>query len=75
MRKSSVYLTEEQADRLARLALEEGRPQAAILRDAIAGYQPRGSNDREFALDGCVTGSGESVTDIDERELLRGFGT
>lgn len=74
MRKSSVYLTDEQARRLARLAGPEGRSQAEILRDAIDRYQPRGSGDREFALDGCVTGSGGSVADIDEDELLRGFG-
>jgi Ribbon-helix-helix protein, copG family len=72
--KSSVYLTEQQAERLARLAREEGRSQAEILRDAIAMYQPRGSGNRDFALDGCVTGDGSSVADIDEAELLRGFG-
>jgi len=40
MRKTSVYLGEEQAERLARLARQEGRSQAEILREAIAGYVP-----------------------------------
>jgi hypothetical protein len=74
MRKSSIYLTEQQAERLARLAREQGRSQAEILREAISVYQPPGSGDRHFALDGCVTGDGGSVADVDEAELLRGFG-
>ena len=74
VRKSSVYLTEQQAERLARLAREEGRSQAEILREAIASYRPSGSDDRDFALDGCVTGDGSSVADVDEAQLLRGFG-
>lgn len=74
MRKSSVYLSEQQAERLARLAREQGRSQAEILREAISVYQPPSSGDRDFALDGCVTGDGGSVADVDEAELLRGFG-
>jgi Ribbon-helix-helix protein, copG family len=73
VRKSSVYLTEQQAERLARLAREQGRSQADILRDAIASYQPPRSGG-DLALDGCVVGDGSSVADIDEAELLRGFG-
>ncbi|HEY2593293.1 MAG TPA: CopG family transcriptional regulator, partial [Chloroflexota bacterium] len=50
MRKTSVYLADEQAERLARLARQEGRSQAEILREAIAAYQPAASRDRSFAL-------------------------
>jgi predicted DNA-binding protein len=74
MRKTSVYLAEKQAQRLARLAREEGRSQADVLREAIDRYQPQSSSDRDFALDGCVTGRGDSIADSDEGELLRGFG-
>lgn len=74
MRKSSVYLTDEQAQRLASLARTEGRSQAEVLRDAIVSYRPRPNGDRDFALDGCVTGPGTSVADLDEADLLRGFG-
>jgi hypothetical protein len=35
-RKTSVYLSHRQAERLAALPREEGRPQAEIPRDAIA---------------------------------------
>ena len=35
MRKTSVYLTEEEADGLRRLAVREGRPQAELIREGI----------------------------------------
>lgn len=75
MRKTSVYLSDELTERLARIARETGRSQAEVLRAAIAAYQPSPPADREFALGGCVTGDGSSVADIGEDELLRGFGS
>jgi hypothetical protein len=74
MRKTSVYLDEEQAMRLAMLARQEGRSQAEILREAVAGYQPKPSRDRDFALSGSGRGDGSSVADVPEEELLKGFG-
>jgi predicted DNA-binding protein len=77
MRKTSVYLADEQAQRLARLARQEGRSQAQILRAAIAAYQPTGSKDRSFALaDGFarVDRDTRPISEIPEQELLRGFG-
>ncbi len=47
MRKTSVYLTEEEADGLRELAVREGRPQAELIRDGVrrviaaAGERPR----------------------------------
>lgn len=75
VRKTSVYLSDELAERLARIARETGRSQADVLRSAIAAYRPPPPVDRAFALTGCVTGDGGSVADVDEDELLRGFGT
>ena len=74
MRKTSVYLSDELAERLARLARETGSSQAETLRAAIAAYHPPSAADRAFAVDGCVAGDGSSVADVDEDELLRGFG-
>lgn len=77
MRKTSVYLADEQAQRLARLARQEGRSQAEILRAAIDAYQPAASNDRRFALaDGFarVDRDPRPISEIPEPELLRGFG-
>ncbi len=73
VRKTSVYLGEERAKRLSRLARDEGRSQAEVLREAIDSYQPRGTEDRNFAMDGCVTGTGDSIADLDADELMRGF--
>lgn len=78
VRKTSVYLDEVQAERLSRLAQDEGRSQAEILRAAVDAYQPAPSGDRTFAL-----GAGFSRTDGDPRpiwlipdqELLDGFGS
>lgn len=38
MRKTSVYLSDEDRERLARLAEREGKSQALILREALAMY-------------------------------------
>ncbi len=74
MRKTSVYLDEQEAERLARLAREQGRSQAEILREAIATYRPRPSEDRDFALAGSGHGDGSSIAEVPEEALLEGFG-
>jgi predicted DNA-binding protein len=77
VRKTSVYLDDEQARRLARIAREEGRPQAEILREAIAAYRPRSSRDRSFALAAGFRRIDEdprAISEIPEDELLEGFG-
>lgn len=74
MRKTSVYLDEDQAQRLASLARQEGRSQAEILREAVATYQPKPSQDRNFALAGSGHGDGSSIADVPEDDLLTGFG-
>lgn len=78
MRKTSVYLDDKQAERLARLARQEGRSQAEILREAITAYQPTVSRDRDFALAAGfprIDGDPRPVSQIPEHELLDGFGT
>lgn len=74
VRKTSLYLDDEQAERLARLSRAEGRPQAEIIREAIAEYRSPAAGDRNFELAGCVTGPGDSIADLDVDELMRGFG-
>lgn len=77
MRKTSVYLEDAQAERLARLAAREGRSQAEILRDAIAAYEPPAASDRQFEV---ATGfpridsDSRPISQIPESELLEGFG-
>ncbi len=77
MRKTSVYLDDQLAERLARLARQEGRSQAEILREAIATYQSPPSQDRDFALAAGFPrrdGDPRPISEIPEPELLDGFG-
>jgi predicted transcriptional regulator len=77
VRKTSVYLDDELAGRLARLARELGRSQAEVLRDAIATYEPRSSVDRTFALASGferIDDDQRAISEIPEPELLDGFG-
>jgi predicted transcriptional regulator len=78
MRKTSVYLDDEQAERLARLARQEGRPQAEILREAVAAYQPSASRDRDFEVAAGfprIDDDPRPISQIPDDELLEGFGS
>ena len=74
MKKTSVYLTAAEVERLAWLAEREATSQANILRKAIARYEPERRGDRNFVGAGSAEGPGDSVADIPEEELLEGFG-
>ena len=77
MRKTSVYLDDDQAERLARLARQEGRSQAEILRAAVATYEPPTSRDREFEIAAGfprVDVDARPISEIPDEELLEGFG-
>ena len=75
MKKTSIYLDDADLARLQRLARTEGRSQAEIVRSAIAVYDAQRKPNRTFAIDGAWEGDGNSVADIPEEELLRGFGS
>ena len=65
------------AERLARLASEEGTSQAQVLREAIASYRPKLRSDRDFALaDGFerIDDDPRPISEIPDEELLKGFG-
>jgi predicted DNA-binding protein len=78
MRKTSVYLDDEQAERLANLSRAEGRPQAEIVRAAIDGYAREAQGDRDFELAKAqaprIDGDPRAIWEIREEELMRGFG-
>jgi len=74
MRKTSLYLDDSDLARLRRLAAQEGRSQAEIVRAAIAAYESQPAAHRSFALTGPWGGDGSSVADVPEEELLQGFG-
>lgn len=73
LKKTSVYLTDAERARLAWLAERERVSQAHVIRSAIAAYEPRRA-DRRFAGLASGEGPGDSVADIPEEDLLRGFG-
>lgn len=74
VRKTSVYLDEADARRLAMLAEREGISQASVLRKALRAYVPQPRESRAFALDGVGEGPGGSVADVDDAALFEGFG-
>lgn len=74
MRKTSVYLPDEDATRLADLARQEGISQADVIRRAIRRYVPSQRANRDFALSGSGEGPGGSIADIPDKDLLDGFG-
>ncbi len=78
MRKTSVYLDDEQAERLAHLAHQEGRSQAEILREAVATYEFPSSHDRHFEVAAGfsrIDGDSRPISEIPDEELLEGFGS
>jgi hypothetical protein len=75
VRKTSVYLTEAEASRLAALAQREGTSQADIIRRAIQQYTVETHTSRDFALSRIGAGPGGSIADVPEEELLDGFGS
>lgn len=77
MRKTSVYLDEVRAARLARIAEVEGRSQADVLRAAVDAYAPQVATDRDFALAAGfprVDRDSRPISQIPDDELLAGFG-
>jgi hypothetical protein len=74
MRKTSVYLSEHDRARLARLAKARGKSHAEIFREGLEALEREERPDRNFVLAGAVSVPGVSAREIPEEELLRGFG-
>jgi predicted DNA-binding protein len=77
VRKTSVYLSEQESRRLVELARAEGRSQAQIIREAITAYTPACKGDGEFALAAGFARRDRDprpISEISEDELLDGFG-
>ena len=74
MDKTTVYLDPDDYRRLKRLAAEQRRPSAELVREAVADYTRRHAR-RRVALSIGAFSSGRS--DVGERaeELLEGMGT
>jgi len=59
MRKTSVYLTDDEAEGLRRLAVREGRPQAELIREGV----------RKVIAENLIQ---EERIDAEAREILQG---
>jgi hypothetical protein len=73
MKKTSVYLTQDQVDRLKRIARAEQRSEAEVVRAAIDSY-PEPASKRRILAYKVGRGPGGSIADIPEEEYLKGFG-
>ena len=73
MKKSSLYLSEEQVAKLRRISAAERRSQAEVIRAAIDAY-PDVSAGRSFRAFAVGPGEGDAIAEIPEEELLEGFG-
>ena len=72
MRKTSVYLTQDEAEGLRRVAVREGRPQAELIREGIRRViADAGERPRVFRSLGIGRSDGESATRWTSDELLR----
>jgi hypothetical protein len=70
MRKTSVYLTEEEAAGLRRLAIREGRPQAELIREGVRRViADSKEGPREFRSLGLGRGGGRPYAPWDATEL------
>jgi predicted transcriptional regulator len=68
MDKTTIYLPGEMQHSLAMLAKRQQRPQASIIRDAIAAYLAR---QRPAKLQSIGAGSDEEVTGASSEDWLR----
>ena len=74
MKKTSIYLAETDLERVRRMAAQQGKSQAEVIRAAIGVYERQTAPKREFSFLGCFRGDGRSITDRSEDELFEGFG-
>ena len=72
MRKTTVYIDENDLRSIRRLARQRGRPEAELIRDAIAQYA-RNAARPTFKSLGLVSGPGNIADRVDE-SLSSGFG-
>jgi Arc/MetJ-type ribon-helix-helix transcriptional regulator len=72
MRKTSVYLTEDEAEGLRRLAAREGRPQAELIREGVRKVIAEiEAQPRTFRSLGAGRGSGKKNAAWTSDELYR----
>jgi len=72
MRKTSVYLTDDEAEGLRRVAIREGRPQAELIREGVRRViTDLEAQPRAFRSRGAGHGGGRAYEPWDPDELYR----
>ncbi len=71
MRKTSVYLSDDDARRLSRVAALRGRPQSELIRDGIRQVIGAPDTQRRFRSLGKGHGGGKPYAAWKSRDLLR----
>jgi len=74
MQPYTVMLSEEQIERIRRMAKTVMKSEDQFLSDIIDRYAVESGQERRFAMEGIVRGPGGSVADIPDDELMKGFG-
>ncbi len=74
MKKTSVYLSEQDREHLERVARSLGQSQSEAIREALRAFEAPCPPVREFASFDCGEGPGNSIENIPEEEYLKGFG-
>jgi hypothetical protein len=74
MNRTTIEFTDDEKERLARLAQREGRSESDIIREALHIYEETYRPYPEPVSEGFVSVPELSAADIPEEELLRGFG-
>jgi hypothetical protein len=74
MKPYTVMLTDEQIERIRRMAETVMKPEDQFVRDIIDRYTVESGFERYFAMDGAGRGPGGSIADVPEEELMKGFG-
>lgn len=72
MRKTSVYLTDDEAEGLRRVAVREGRPQAELIREGVRRViTERDAQSRTFRSMGSGHSGGRAYEPWDAEALYR----
>jgi hypothetical protein len=72
MRKTSVYLSEQEAEQLRLLALRDGRPQAELIREGVRRVIAEGDPERRrYRSLGKGRGGGEPYTPWQPGDVYR----
>jgi hypothetical protein len=70
MRKTSVYLTENEAEAIRRIAIRDGRPQAELIREGVRHVIAQASAERrQFRSLGAGRGGGKPYERWPARDL------